>query len=102
MVTTDSTQGASTRPGTRRVEHRRGPAAKAPAASCPAISDAALSLLRELSSLRGKARIGRRSRALASLHAAGLVEYDHSGDPRRPWWPLTAAGRREVERRRKR
>jgi len=77
-----------------------------------AISEAALSLLRELSSSRGKARIGRRSRALAWLADAGLVRRvgrwdaelsrDGSPDPRRPWWPLTAAGRREVERRRKR
>jgi hypothetical protein len=67
-----------------------------------AISDAALSLLRELSSSCGKVRIGRRSRALAKLYEAQLVEYRTSGDPRRPWWPLTKAGRREVERRRKR
>ncbi len=72
-------------------------------APSPRISDQALSLLRDLSASRGKARIGRRSRALRKLADLGLVAREPSPvDLRCPGWPLTVAGRREVERRRRR
>jgi hypothetical protein len=64
------------------------------------LPDGATSLLLELSSTRGRARIGRRSRALWTLAERGLVFKEYSGDPRRPWWPLTELGRRVVARER--